>query len=200
MLFEHLGKTPEVHETASVAPSAVVCGDVRVGPHCRILHGACVVAEGGVIDIGQYCIVLENAVVRSTAKYSTSIADHVLIGPQAHVVGCTIEPEVFVATGASVFHGARLGARAEVRVNGVVHLKTSLQPDSTVPIGWIAVGDPAEIMPPGEHDRIWAAQEPLNFPKSVYGIDRPPAGRSAMSEITRRLAEAYASHGSDRQL
>ena len=31
--------------------------------------------------------------------------------------------EVFVATGASVFHGAVLVTGTEVRINGVVHLK-----------------------------------------------------------------------------
>jgi carbonic anhydrase/acetyltransferase-like protein (isoleucine patch superfamily) len=197
MLVEHLGKTPRIHETAYVAPSATVCGDVRVGAQSRLLHGACVVAEGGTIDIGRYCIVLENAVVRSTARYSTSISDHVLVGPHAHVVGCALEEEVFVATGASVFHGARIGARSEIRVNAVVHLRTHLAPDSTVPIGWVAVGDPPVILPPHEHDQIWSSQEPLNFPKSVYGVDRPPPGESVMPEITRRLAEIYASHRDD---
>jgi carbonic anhydrase/acetyltransferase-like protein (isoleucine patch superfamily) len=197
MLVEHLGKTPRVHETAYVAPSETVCGDVNIAAHARILHGACVVAEGGSIDLGRYCIVLENAVIRSTARYSTSIADHVLIGPHAHVVGCTLEQEVFVATGASVFHGARVGARSEIRVNGVVHLRTQLDSDTIVPIGWVAVGDPTVIQPPNEHERIWAAQEPLNFPLSVYGIDRPPPGESAMPEITRRLADIYASHHDD---
>ncbi len=198
MIIEHLGKTPEIHETAYVAPNAVICGDVRIGPYSRVLFGACVIAEAGTIDIGQYCIILENAVVRSTARYSASIADHVLIGPHAHVVGCTIDAEVFVATGASIFHGARLGPRCEVRVNGVVHLRTHLRADSTVPIGWVAVGDPASILPPHEHDRIWAVQEALDFPKSVYGVDRPSPGQSAMPEITRRLAETYGSHSSDR--
>lgn len=197
MLLEHLDKTPQVHESSYIAPTATVCGDVRVGAHARVLHGACVVAEGGSIDIGEYCIVLENAVIRSTAKYSTSIADHVLVGPHAHVVGCTIENEVFVATGAAIFHGARLGARSEVRVNGVVHLRTELAPDSTVPIGWVAVGDPPVILPPHEHDRIWAAQEPLNFPSSIYGVDRASAGQSNMQEITQRLADVYGRHKAD---
>ena len=198
MIIEHLDKAPQVHETSYIAPSATVCGDVRVGAHSRLLHGACVVAEGGSINIGRYCIVLENAVVRSTERYSTSIGDHVLIGPHAHVVGCTIEDEVFVATGASVLHGAHLGARSEVRVNGIVHLRTRLAPDSTVPIGWVAVGDPAAILPPHKHDQIWAAQEPLNFPLVVYGVDRPSPGQSAMPEITRRLADIYGSHRVDR--
>ena len=32
MLIEHEGKRPSVHESAYVAPTAVVCGDVRSGP------------------------------------------------------------------------------------------------------------------------------------------------------------------------
>jgi hypothetical protein len=34
----------------------------------------------------------------------------------AHIVGCTIEDDVFIATGAAVFHAARLGRGSEVRV------------------------------------------------------------------------------------
>ncbi len=99
------------------------------------------------------------------------------------------------ATGAAIFHGATLGRGSEVRVNGVVHLKTSLPPGSTVPIGWVAVGDPAQIFPPDQHDRIWEIQKPLNFPLTVYGLDRSEAD---MAKITRRVAEALAGHRDDK--
>ena len=193
MLIEHLGRAPTVHAEAFVAPTATVCGDVTVGPGARILHGASVVAEGGSIELGRDCIVLENAVIRSTARSSTRVADHCLIGPNAHVVGCTLEEEVFVATGAAVFHSSTLGARSEVRVHGVVHVNSRLEPGATVPIGWVAVGDPARILPPNEHEAIWALQEPLDFPRTVYGIERPPEGETGMVEVTRRLSELYAS-------
>ena len=47
-----------------------------------------------------------------------------------------------------------------------------LPPGSTVPIGWIAVGDPAQILPPDRHEDIWAIQRELDFPGTVYGIPR----------------------------
>src|SRR5262249_40439077 len=156
--------------------------------------GATIIAEGGRIEIGERCIILENAVIRSTASHATSIGNYCLIGPNAHVVGCTVEDEVFIATGAAIFHGARLGEKSEVRVNRVVHLKTNLPPNATVPIGWVAVGDPAKIFPPDSHDEIWEIQKPLNFPLTVYGVDRKPEGESIMPEITRRVSEALASH------
>lgn len=194
MLISHNGKSPDIHPTAYIAPSACLCGDVTVGPHCRVMHGASIIAEGGKIEIGEHGIVFENAVVRSNARHSASIGNFCLIGPNAHVVGCTIEDEVFVATGAAVFHGAWLGRGSQVRVHAVVHLKTRIEPAVVVPIGWVAVGNPARLFPPDRHEEIWEIQKPLNFPLTVYGFDRPEA---TMQKITRRLAENLGTHIED---
>jgi carbonic anhydrase/acetyltransferase-like protein (isoleucine patch superfamily) len=165
-----------------------------------VLFGAVLVAEGGPVTIGRHCIVMEQAVVRGTARHPASLGDHVLIGPHAHLTGCAVAECVFVATGASVFNGARLGARAEVRINGVVHVNTVLPADATVPIGWVAVGDPAQILPPGEHERIWAVQKTLDFPRTVFGLDRPAEGQTLMPDLTRRYARALAAHRQDHVL
>ena len=94
-------------------------------------------------------------------------------------------------------HGALLGYDAEARVGAVVHLRTRLPAHASVPIGWVAVGDPAQILPPDRHDEIWAVQKPLDFPRFVYGVGRPPEGESNMAEVTRRLSETLASHAGD---
>ena len=200
MLVEHRGKRPDVHESVYVAPNAVICGDVTVGENSRILFGAVLVAEGGPVVVGSHCIIMEQAVIRGTPRHPTHLGNHVLVGPRAYLTGCTVEDSAFLATGAAVFNGARIGTRAEVRINGVVHLKTSLPADAVVPIGWVAVGDPAEVLPPAQHDRIWAIQEPLNFPRTVFGLDRAPAGESIMPELTRRYARALGQHRHDRTL
>ncbi|HXP77890.1 MAG TPA: gamma carbonic anhydrase family protein [Stellaceae bacterium] len=196
MLIEHAGKRPQVDDAAWVAPDATVCGDVVIRAGARVLHGARLVGEtGGSILIGRNCIVMENAVLRATGRHPLSIGDHCLIGPSAHVVGARLEDQVFVATGAAIFHGAVLGRGAEVRVHAIVHLRTRLEPGATVPLGWIAVGDPARILPPDRHDDIWAVQAPLNFPRWVYGLDRDTP--DLMVQVTRRLSEALGAHGQD---
>lgn len=200
MLLEHTGNKPNIHPSAFVAPGATVCGNVTIGEGSCIMYGASVIAEGGALEIGQNCIVLENAVVRSTAKHSTKIGNYCLIGPNAHVVGCTLEDSVFIATGAAIFHSAYLETRSEVRVHGVVHLKTRLLKDSVVPIGWIAVGNPAKILPPSEHEEIWSIQQTLNFPLSVYGVERPSKGETNMPEITTRLSKIYREHKDDKNI
>ena len=194
MVLSHDGKSPKIDPSAFVAPSATVCGDVTIGPNCRVLHGAVVIAEGGHISIGEQCIVFENAVIRSNQRHAAEIGNYCLIGPNAHVVGCTLEDNVFIATGAAIFHGARACDGSQVRINGVLHIKSRLQAGMVVPIGWVAVGDPAKIFSPDQHDDIWAIQKPLNFPRTVYGYDREEAD---MQKITGHLAETLASHQGD---
>jgi carbonic anhydrase/acetyltransferase-like protein (isoleucine patch superfamily) len=200
MLIEHQGRRPSIHESAFVAPTAVVCGDVTLGPNAQVAFGAVVVAQGGSVVIGTQSIIRENAVIRATPKHSVLIGDYVLVGPNAALYGCTVEDEAFLATGVTIFHGARVGKRAEVRINAVVHVRSVLPANAMVPIGWVAVGDPAEILPPNEHERIWAIQKPLNFPATVYGVERSPDGGVDMKEITRRLAEGLVEHRHDQVL
>ena len=200
MLLEHRGKRPRIHETAYVAPTATVCGDVIIGAESRVLFGAVLVAEGGPVAIGRHCIVMEHAVLRGTGRHPLRLGDHVLVGPHAHLSGCSVDDSVFVATGACVFNGARIGSRAEVRIHGVVHVNTVVPPGTTVPIGWVAVGDPPEILPPDQHERIWAVQRTLDFPRTVFGLERAPEGETIMPEVTRRYARALGVHRLDHAL
>jgi carbonic anhydrase/acetyltransferase-like protein (isoleucine patch superfamily) len=200
MLVEHLGQRPAIDASAHIAPTAVVAGDVTIGPGTCIGFGAVVTAEGGPIAIGAHVIVRENAVIRATAIHPVVIGDHVLVGPGSYLVGCTVGDKVFLATRATIFHDATIGAGAEVRVNGTVHVNSRLDAGAMVPIGWVAVGDPAQILPPGRHDEIWAIQEPLNFPKTAFGVDRAAPGETNMAEITQKMAEVLGRHRDDRIL
>ncbi len=194
MLIEHAGRAPRIDPTAWVAPSAVISGDVAVGAHTRVLHGAVLTSEGGPVRVGARCVVMENAVLRGTPRRPLELGDRVLVGPRAHLSGCTVGDQAFLATGTTVFNGASIGRRAEVRVNGTVHLLTVLPDDAVVPIGWVAVGDPARILPPGRHDEIWAIQEPLDFPGEVFGVERGP---DMMLEIMQRYTDGLSGHASD---
>ncbi|NIP60375.1 MAG: gamma carbonic anhydrase family protein [Gemmatimonadetes bacterium] len=200
MLFEHQSRRPDVDPTATVAPTAVLSGDIRVGPGCRILHGAVLTAQGGPVTLGSRCIVMENAVLRGTARHPLAVGEDVLIGPRAYLTGCVVEDASFLATGATIFNGAVIGARSEVRINGVVHLLTELDSDSTVPIGWVAVGRPAAILPPGAHEEIWERQEPLDFPREIFGVERPGPGESIMPEVAERYGRYLALHDGDRRV
>ncbi len=196
MLIEHRGSVPEVHPSAYVAPTAVICGAVRIGPDARVLFGAVLTAEDGQISVGARSVVMENAVIRGRARHPVVIGDDVLVGPHAHVNGARVGAGCFLATGVSLFPGCVAGPGSEVRIGGVVHVNTVLPPGTIVPIGWVAVGDPARIYPPGQHEQIWSIQESLDFPGTVYGVTRETPAIERMS----RQSAWFAAHLGDRIL
>lgn len=194
MLIEHEGRRPAVAESAYVAPTAVLCGDVTVGEHARILFGAILTADGGPVEVGERCIVMENALVRGRESHPVHLGRNVLVGPHAHVNGAVVEDDVFVGTGASIFPGARIGAGSEVRIGAVVHVNTTLAPATTVPIYWIAAGRPAQLFPPEAHEALWEVQRELDFPGTVFGVSREEL---SMEAVTSRYAELFGRHRDD---
>ena len=195
MLIEHEGKRPVVASSAYVAPTAVLCGDVTLDEDSRVLFGAVLSADGGAVEIGARCIVMENALIRGRGGHPARLGDNVLVGPHAHVNGAVIERDVFIATGASIFPGARVGAGSEIRINAVVQVNSALAEHTTVPIGWIAVGDPAELFAPEAHEEIWQRQRAMDFPGTVFGIARDEL---TMEKVTRQYAEQFGRHRRDR--
>ena len=194
MLIEHRGHQPLVPDSAYVAPTAVLSGAVVLGERARILHGAVLSAEDGEVRVGADTVVMEHALVRGRAGHPALLGDAVLVGPHAHVNGATVEDEVFVATGASLFPGSVAGARCELRINSVLHVNSKLPPDTVVPIGWIAAGNPARLFSPDQHDELWQAQRELDFPGTVYGVTRGTPMRTIMA----RQVEFYGAHRDDR--
>ncbi|TDD74306.1 gamma carbonic anhydrase family protein [Actinomadura rubrisoli] len=194
MLLEHEGAMPVVPESAYVAPTAVLCGSVVLGEGARVLHGAVLTAENGEIRVGSDVVVMENALVRGRADHPATVGDAVLIGPHAHINGATIEDEVFVATGVSAFPGSVAGTRSELRINSVLHVNSRLAPDTVLPIGWIAAGDPARLFSPDRHEELWEVQKDLDFPGTVYKM---PRGTS-MRDIMARQVDFFGSHKTDR--
>jgi gamma-carbonic anhydrase len=194
MQLEHRGSRPSVDPTAYVAPTAVLCGDVRVGPEARVLFGAVLTAEDGLVDVGARSVIMENALLRGRAAHPMRLGADVLVGPHAHLNGTVVGDGCFLATGASLFPGSRLGRDVEVRINGVVHANSVLDDEALVPIGWVAVGAPARILPPGAHDEIWEIQRDLDFPGTVYGVSRDAPARERMA----RQVAWFGSHRDDR--
>src|SRR5690242_787624 len=197
VFVEHRLRSPQVSESAYIAPTAVLAGDVTVGPHSRVLFGAVITAEGGSVQIGSNCVVMENTVIRGVPGQETRVGDDAVVGPHAHLTGCVIEGGSRIATGAIVFNGARIETGAEVELHAVVYVNTVVRSGTAVPMGWFAGGDPAELVAPSDWDRIHAIMGPLDYPGTVFGVGTGDAG-TEMADIARRYARGLALHEKDR--
>ena len=193
MILTHRGERPLIPRSAYVAPSAVLCGAVTLGERARVLHGAILTAEDGEIWIGDDVVIMENALLRGRSQHPVSIGNAVLIGPHVHLNGANVEDEVFIATGASLFPGSVASRGSELRINSVLHVNSRLLPETIVPIGWIAAGDPAQLFSPDQHEELWQVQAELDFPGTVYGVPRDTPLRTIMA----KQIEFYGAHRDD---
>src|ERR1700746_3215265 len=140
LFVEHRLKTPQVSESAYIAPTAVLAGDITVGPHSRVLFGAVITAEGGPVEIGRNCVIMEHAVLRGVPGQVTRVGDAVPAAPHFHLTGWCIEGGSRIATGAMVFNGARIEQGAEVEFNAVVYVNTVVPAGTAGPMVWFAAG------------------------------------------------------------
>jgi carbonic anhydrase/acetyltransferase-like protein (isoleucine patch superfamily) len=118
------------------------------------MYGAVLDSEGSRVDVGQCTIVCENAVLRATAAGDTDhpvvVGDHVFVSPHATLLGCTIEPCSYVATGATVLQGATVHSGAVVAMGAVVHARTVVPPGFFVLPNTIVIGDPVTLHSPAD--------------------------------------------------
>jgi len=80
----------------------------------------------------------------------------------------------------------------------VVRVNTNLPAEEIVPIGWVAVGDPATILPPDRHEEIWEIQRELDFPGTAFWLARETP--DLIAAAGRRYAALFGSHRADRTL
>jgi carbonic anhydrase/acetyltransferase-like protein (isoleucine patch superfamily) len=192
MLINHEDRQPLVHATAYIAPTAVLSGDVRVGADTCVLFGAVLSDEGGAVEVGERCVIMEHAVLRGAPRRPVRLGRHVLVGPHAYISGAVLDDEVFVATGGMVFNGAHMGRASSLALGAAVHIGCQVPDETHIPIGWVAVGDPAQVLPPDQVEAIRAVlDEQGGFFPTVFGtdpaLDRIETMRVALGRYTRHL-------------
>lgn len=129
------GIKPQIHpEIGWIAPSAVLVGDVVVGPEVGIWFG--VVARGDIerITIAARSNVQENCVLHTDTGYALSIGEGCTIGHAAIVHGCSIGDNTLIGMGATVLNGARIGRNCLIGANALITEGKEI-PDNSMVIG-----------------------------------------------------------------
>lgn len=204
MKVRHRGKEPRVDASVYVAPTAVLVGNVEVGARSRVMFGAVLDSEASAVHIGENVIVCENAVIRATSQGSTphpvAIADHVFVGPHTTLLGCTLGRCVYVATGATILQGSKVGPGCIVAVGALVHANAVVPEGTFIPPYNIAIGDPLKIYTPDDKDLI-AAIKSVGFPLTAFGVKPDPMDRLAVCRgATEVRSGEFGAHLSDEVL
>lgn len=124
---------PRIAPDAFVAPTAVVIGDVELGPQSSLWFHT--VARGDVhhIRIGARTNVQDACALHVTGgRHPLHIGDDVSIGHRAVVHGCTVGDRVLVGMGAVVLDGASIGEDSIVGAGALVPEGAQFPPGSVL--------------------------------------------------------------------
>ena len=202
MLIKHRGFEPQVDSSVFVASNATLVGKINIGPNSRVMYGAVIDSEGSEIEIGEYSIICENAVIRATASgdvdHPVLIGDHVFVSPQATMIGCTVASYSYIATGATVLQGATIHKGAIIAVGAFVHAKAVIPSEFFVPPNTIAIGDPVRIFSPDEKETLVDAIRSIGFTKIAFDVESQVHDRiSVMKKATVVRSKEFESHFDD---
>lgn len=139
-ILPHHGVSPQIDETAFIAATAVLTGDVQIGADSGIWYGCVLRGDVNSIRIGEGVNIQDGTVVHVSKPFRTIIGDRVTIGHMALIHACTLEDDSFVGMKACVMDGAVVEKGALVAAGALV------TPGKRVPAGQMWAGSPAKYV------------------------------------------------------
>ena len=133
---------PTIPESAWVADTATVRGDVTLGEDVSVWFGAVIRGDEAPVTVGDRTNIQDGAVLHVSGGFPCIVGNEVTIGHRAIVHGCTVEDGALIGMGSIVLDGAVVGACAIVGAGAVV------PPGMEIPPGTLALGMPAKVVGP----------------------------------------------------
>jgi carbonic anhydrase/acetyltransferase-like protein (isoleucine patch superfamily) len=141
LIFPYNGILPTIHESAFIAPGAVIIGDVHIGPETGVWFGCVIRGDVNAIRIGARTNIQDGTVIHVTRKTGpTTIGSGITIGHQVLLHACTLMDDCFVGMGATIIDGVVVERGAFIAAGSVV------TPHKRVPTGQMWGGNPAKYM------------------------------------------------------
>lgn len=168
IVMAYRGLTPTIHESAFVAPGAVIVGDVTIGAQSSVWFGCVVRGDVHHIRIGQRTNIQDSSVIHVTRDRAfTELGDDVTIAHSVTAHGCVVEDRVLVGMGATILDNAQVGS------DSIVGAGCLVPPGFFVPSGTLVTGVPARVrreLSDEERDHIrWYASNYVNYRLSYMG-------------------------------
>ncbi len=138
IILPYRGKRPRIATDAFIADTAVLIGDVEIGPGTSVWFGCILRGDINYIRVGARTNIQDGTIVHvDSREFYTTIGDDVTIGHNAVIHACTLQDRSFVGIGATVLDGAVVESGAMVAAGAL------LTPGKRVPAGELWAGMPA---------------------------------------------------------
>lgn len=139
MLIALGDKTPQIAESAWVAPTATLAGSVTIGEGASVWFGASLRADNEPITIGPRSNVQDNCAFHVDQGCPVSLGEGVSVGHGAIVHGATVGNHVLIGMGAIVMNRSVIGDETLVAAGALITEGMEIPPRSLV------AGVPAKV-------------------------------------------------------
>jgi carbonic anhydrase/acetyltransferase-like protein (isoleucine patch superfamily) len=125
---------PQIDESAYLADSATVIGDVTLKANASLWFGVTLRGDTESIVIGENSNIQEGTVAHTDKGFPLTVGDNVTVGHQAMLHGCTIGDGSLIGIQAVVLNGAKIGRNSLVGAGALVTEGKEF-PDNSLIIG-----------------------------------------------------------------
>lgn len=133
---------PTIHETAYIAPTAAVMGDVTLGARSSIWYMSVVRGDMAPIVIGADSNIQDGTIVHVDEGVPCTVGERVGVGHRVILHGCTVEDDSLIGMGSVLLNHVRIGRGSVVAAGAVI-------PEGIdVPPGSLVMGVPGRIVRP----------------------------------------------------
>jgi len=112
--------SPTVAPDAYVAPSASIIGNVLLAEHSSVWFAATLRGDNEAISIGAGSNVQDGAVMHTDPGFALTVGDHVSVGHQAMLHGCTVGEGSLIGIQSVVLNAAIIGRGCLVGAGAVI--------------------------------------------------------------------------------
>jgi carbonic anhydrase/acetyltransferase-like protein (isoleucine patch superfamily) len=131
--------TPKIHPTAFIAPSAVVLGDVTLGPRSSVWYQAVLRGDMAPIVIGEATNLQDATIVHVDEGKPALIGARVGVGHRVILHACVVEDDCLIGMGSILLNDVHVGTGSVIAAGAVV-------PEGMrVPPGSLVIGVPARV-------------------------------------------------------
>ena len=140
MIRDFREKHPVIHESAYVAGTAQVIGDVKIGEDSSVWFGSVIRGDVNFIRIGARTNIQDMTMIHVSSKtHATVLEDEITVGHRVTLHGCHVESRCLVGIGSILMDGVRVGN------NSLVGAGSLLTPGTQVPPRSLVLGSPARV-------------------------------------------------------
>ena len=132
--------SPAIHDSAWVADSAAVIGNVTLSEDSSVWFGVVIRGDTETITVGKGTNIQDNSVLHADHGMPLVIGENVTVGHQVMLHGCTIGDGSLIGIQAVVLNGAKIGKHCLVGAGALV------TEGKEFPDGCMILGSPAKAV------------------------------------------------------